>query len=696
MKILAVLLMIGSSVLARELPEERFVDEIDTQEFGYGDHIVRVTYADSYVYLNHEGRDQERAVVNLPVGAGDALETRSNSWSEIEFLDGSLMQLNKNTLVEFQAINESYGQEERLTVLKLHKGNVFLHVVDSDFDSQGRIFRVDSRAGSAYIEAPGVYEVVLEGGRMRLKVYRGFAELSGELQSAPVYSGEYATIRGMNKPSRVSPFNSFHSNRFARWAESRRPSSGSVSSEYVDPEISAYSRDLDDHGEWRYNNNLNAHVWVPSVSASWRPYTSGYWHRRGPWLSWVSYDPFGWVTHKYGRWGWSLNLGWHWIPGRYYSPAWVSWTSYDSYLGWCPLGYYNRPYYYDSYGPNITIINNQTNRWTYVNSNSIVKGDRNYTVRRVNHRGSRKITSRSVYTTRDDFSTSRGLTRAVARGGADRTRTVRRSTFTTRGRLDEAKRTTVTRDYGTRAKPRYMPENSTRSRASRVTTTRSRSNSDIRFNRSGSSATRDNNSQATRSRSTPNRGRVEARPSNSRANTRATPKRGRVEARPSDSRSNTRATPNRGREAKPSTRSNTLNTRRYQTPNNRSNSSATRGNARSAPKAKPNNNRGNRQNYKPAKPRSRSNQQAAPRQSPRKQQQAAPRQSPRKQQQARPSRSNNRSSSSANRPTSRQRSSSVNRSSGSRSSSSANRSSSSRSRSSSSTSRPARTKKQNN
>ena len=191
---------------------------------------------------------------------------------------------------------------------------------------------------------------------MQLKVFRGFAELSGEYTSSPVYSGEYSSIRNMNRPLRTKTFNSFHTNRFERWAYARRPARLGASAGYVDSSISRYSRDLDDNGEWRYDDSCDSYVWVPYVEKSWRPYNRGYWTYSGPSLTWVSYDPFGWVTHHYGRWSWSLNLGWYWRPGRYYSPAWVAWTSYDSYVGWCPLGFYDRPYYYGSRGRNTVII----------------------------------------------------------------------------------------------------------------------------------------------------------------------------------------------------------------------------------------------------------------------------------------------------------------------------------------------------
>ena len=37
------------------------------------------------------------------------------------------------------------------------------------------------------------------------------------------------------------------------------------------------------------------------------------------------------------------SLGWYWIPGATWSPAWVSWAAGGDYVGWCPLGYRDRP-----------------------------------------------------------------------------------------------------------------------------------------------------------------------------------------------------------------------------------------------------------------------------------------------------------------------------------------------------------------
>jgi hypothetical protein len=94
---------------------------------------------------------------------------------------------------------------------------------------------------------------------------------------------------------------------------------------------------LSPHGVWvRYTPY--GYVWIPRrVGHSWRPYTYGRWVWTNYGWTWVSYHEWGWVPFHYGRWGWDARLGWFWVPGNVWAPAWVSWRWGNVYIGWCPL-----------------------------------------------------------------------------------------------------------------------------------------------------------------------------------------------------------------------------------------------------------------------------------------------------------------------------------------------------------------------
>jgi hypothetical protein len=96
---------------------------------------------------------------------------------------------------------------------------------------------------------------------------------------------------------------------------------------------------LDPYGEWRETSDYG-YVWQPREaerSRSWRPYTDGHWVYSDAGWTWISEEPFGWATYHYGRWTRLRNIGWVWVPGDEWAPAWVSWRKSDDYVGWAPL-----------------------------------------------------------------------------------------------------------------------------------------------------------------------------------------------------------------------------------------------------------------------------------------------------------------------------------------------------------------------
>ncbi len=99
-----------------------------------------------------------------------------------------------------------------------------------------------------------------------------------------------------------------------------------------------FYRSLNDYGDWIELGNYG-YVFHPAVASSsnWRPYTNGYWAYSDYGWTWISNEPFGWATFHYGRWMRARGIGWVWVPGEEWAPAWVSWRSSDDYVGWAPL-----------------------------------------------------------------------------------------------------------------------------------------------------------------------------------------------------------------------------------------------------------------------------------------------------------------------------------------------------------------------
>ena len=110
--------------------------------------------------------------------------------------------------------------------------------------------------------------------------------------------------------------------------------------EHLPANIAIVAGGLGRHGHWRLEGSYGW-VWGPSVEATWRPYHDGHWVWVNPFgWTWCGNESWGWAPYHYGTWA-HFGWGWGWCPGPYHqyywSPAVVSFTSYNGDYCWTPL-----------------------------------------------------------------------------------------------------------------------------------------------------------------------------------------------------------------------------------------------------------------------------------------------------------------------------------------------------------------------
>jgi hypothetical protein len=97
-------------------------------------------------------------------------------------------------------------------------------------------------------------------------------------------------------------------------------------------------------------------VWKPAPNLAvgitageppvYQPYTNGQWvHTNNGWYFRAA-SQHEEVTHHYGRWVHTPAMGWLWVPGRVWAPAWVDWREEEEYIAWAPVP------------PSVYIVNN--------------------------------------------------------------------------------------------------------------------------------------------------------------------------------------------------------------------------------------------------------------------------------------------------------------------------------------------------
>jgi len=103
------------------------------------------------------------------------------------------------------------------------------------------------------------------------------------------------------------------------------------------PDQSTFDEQLSPYGQWVDTNDYGR-VWVPSgVNSDWQPYTDGRWVDTDWGWSFASSVPWGWAAFHYGRWGFTTGLGWFWVPGFVWAPAWVAWRYSPGFVCWSPF-----------------------------------------------------------------------------------------------------------------------------------------------------------------------------------------------------------------------------------------------------------------------------------------------------------------------------------------------------------------------
>jgi len=337
-KLTLALLMAPAAILAPAPSLHAEAPEEDTYQGESPERYAQVKVLEGDVRV-HKGEGEEALTRGIPVAEGDVVESRGRG--VLQLGDGSRIAFGNGTRFQVAALfTDKKGG--RQVLLRLDYGRIR---VSLGSQSEARI-RVDTPSGTATLVDKGSATCEVEQDRsVRLRVHTGRLTFTNDADRNTLTAGERLTVySSQDRLDRVRGFNTYDSDAFDEWCDDHLTVRRRASWDRVPQEIRYYADDLDDHGEWVYVDETSSWCWRPTgVSVEWRPYYQGRWGAYAGGMTWISDEPWGYVTYHHGRWGWGASLGWYWIPGVFYSPAWVAWNTYDSYFGWAPLGYWNAP-----------------------------------------------------------------------------------------------------------------------------------------------------------------------------------------------------------------------------------------------------------------------------------------------------------------------------------------------------------------
>lgn len=282
-----------------------------------------------------------------PIAEGDVVESRGRG--VLQLGDGTRVAFGGATRFTVAALFTDRKGEKQV-LLRLDHGRIRV-LLGGQSDVR---FRVDTPSGTVTCRDKGGFTVEAERDRVvRLKVHSGRVDFANERDEARITAGERLTVYSpQDGLDRVRSYNTYDGDEFDRWSDRAVIIQRGESWDRVPSEIRYYADELDNHGRWVHSEEFGD-VWQPNgVAEDWRPYYQGRWAPYAGGMTWVSDEPWAYVAYHHGRWHWSMGVGWFWIPGIHYSPAWVAWNHTPGYYGWAPLGYYNTPCHwgYGSWG----------------------------------------------------------------------------------------------------------------------------------------------------------------------------------------------------------------------------------------------------------------------------------------------------------------------------------------------------------
>jgi len=304
-----------------------------------------ISYLERYATVRPaHAEDTLDVVVNMPVLAGDRLNTARGARVEVQLADGSTLWLDGFTTVDFDAIALSRDDTSPRTALYLADGTAAIEI-PTTAAGDGSL-RFDSPAGAIFLNRPGLYRMELRGSEIRVQAHSGFAELPAGVGSEILRSGEEAVV-GQQEGGLQRASISDGSDDFWNWVQERRHVPSGTTAQYVGSRDANRAGVLDAYGDWVYVPTFSSWMWQPRVNNDWVPYSHGRWYWTPVGWSWISYEPWGWYPFHYGSWYLDESFGWVWGFDSVWGPAWVDWLYSPGYVGWCPRGYYDWWYYHN-------------------------------------------------------------------------------------------------------------------------------------------------------------------------------------------------------------------------------------------------------------------------------------------------------------------------------------------------------------
>ena len=280
--------------------------------------IVRLSYVDGQVQMEHADQGLDRAILNAPIVEGTRIVTRNDGLAEVEFEDQSALRLAEDSEVKFRQLtmNDTGAKVNEIEVVR---GVVFFDVRSKSDD----VYRAVAGGTTFLVRRDTVARISAAPDQLRVAVLKGDVQLQNQPQLVSVKKNESLTL-DPNQPSGYKITHGTEALPVDAWNKERGAYDAAYAHNagYGGPKTGYGLQDLNYYGNYFYAPGYG-YAWQPYGFADsmigWSPYSNGAWaFVPGLGYTWASGYPWGWLPYHYGSWAFlGGGVGWAWIPGGY-------------------------------------------------------------------------------------------------------------------------------------------------------------------------------------------------------------------------------------------------------------------------------------------------------------------------------------------------------------------------------------------
>jgi len=320
----------------------------------------------SLVDIKNDGQDPiviragknvpEVVALNFPIGPGDTIVTTSARRCEVQFDTGTIIRLDLDTELKVETLlAQTLSSPDLTTNLVLSKGQVY--VMFKEYNSS-ELFQIMTGNAAVKFDRGTVAKVqAAADGLTEVQVKWGKASV---MYGASAKAVETKKVRKLErlvvlKDNHSQPGQYVADSEFDNWNDKINADFMALHKGqsilpkpvmHFSPAVTYFAQKYSDiYGEWVWDD-LYGYIWRPNCNdyypwGSWQPLVYGQWTEVQGQMFWVPEETWGWIPYHLGAWTWDKKLGWLWIPGSAFAPAWATWGFFFGDYAWRPWSFYD-------------------------------------------------------------------------------------------------------------------------------------------------------------------------------------------------------------------------------------------------------------------------------------------------------------------------------------------------------------------